>query len=75
MELNDEKMDFDLIGRKAKLPKCVNCIYSKGAMCERFKMNKIELQEDGLDIFNCPYYKPNDNQKAVDALKEMGYDK
>ena len=73
MELRSEEMDFDLTGRKAKIPKCVNCVYSNGIICKKFNMPKNDLASKGIDIFNCPYYKPNNNQKTIDKLKEMGF--
>lgn len=81
MELNekqsikDEDIDGDLLGRKINLPNCANCVYSEGKYCKKYNADKNDLEEKGIDIFDCPSFEPKQNDsEIIKKIKTMGFE-
>ena len=70
---SEEDIDGDLLGRELKVPQCLNCIYSDGARCKKYNALKIDLSEQGIDIFNCPGFEPKKESPEIEKIKSMGF--
>lgn len=70
---NIEDIDFELLGRKMKLPNCSTCIYSDGSICKKYGVEKSELSKKGIDIFNCPSYQKKEEPRDIEKVKELGF--
>lgn len=69
----EEDIDGDLIGRKVKVPQCATCIHNNDGFCEIYKEKIINLEDNNVDIFNCPNYKEK-NINIENRLKnEFGF--
>lgn len=70
---NIEEVDSEMIGRKLDLPQCVKCVHSDGARCAKYNALKVDLGEQGIDIFNCPGFEAKKDSPMVEKIKSMGF--
>lgn len=70
---NIEEIDGEMIGRKLLLPQCVKCVHSDGARCAKYNALKVDLGEQGIDIFHCPSFEAKKDSPTVEKIKAMGF--
>jgi len=70
---NIEEVDGEMIGRKIELPMCVKCVHSDGVRCAKYNALKVDLGEQGIDIFHCPSFEVKKENPMVEKVKTMGF--
>ena len=64
-------MDDPQEGMKWIYPKCIDCIFAKGAHCAKFGTDRMNAP---FDIYDCPAFKSKTDEKKQ-AFELMGVDK